>query len=163
MIFCFISAMEKKFMRAAFREAQKNIKKIEGGPFGAVIVKDGKAIAKAHNTIYKHNDPTAHAEVNAIRKACKKLKTQTLEGCEIYSSCEPCPMCFSAIHWARINKVIFSSRIEDAIEAGFNEIRISDEKLKELGHLQIEIIPNLLKEEGKKIFEIWKKEINKQY
>ncbi|MDD8016577.1 MAG: nucleoside deaminase, partial [Acidobacteriota bacterium] len=88
-------------MRLALREARKNLRTLAGGPFGACIVKDGRVVATARNTVLK-NDSTAHAEVNAIRKACRKLDTFDLSGCEIYSTAEPCPMCFSAIHWARI-------------------------------------------------------------
>ena len=95
------------FMRIALKEAEKGMEKGEGGPFGAVIVKDGEIISKAHNEVLKTNDPTAHAEMVAIRRASKKLGRFNLSDCDIYSTCEPCPMCFSAIHWAKIKKLYF--------------------------------------------------------
>ena len=109
--------METDFMREAIELARENIKK-GGGPFAAIIVKDGKEIARTGNTVTLSNDPTAHAEVNAIREACRKLGTFNLSGCEIYSSCEPCPMCLSAIYWAGISKIYMSASRFDAAEAG---------------------------------------------
>ena len=109
------------FVYEARKEAIKGVKKGQGGPFGAVIVKNNKIIAKAHNTVVSGNDPTAHAEMNAIRKAAKKLKTCNLSDCELYSSCEPCPMCFSAIYWARIKKVYYVATRNDAAKAGFDD------------------------------------------
>ena len=117
------------FMQIAINEAKKGLKNKEGGPFGAVIVKDGKLISKAHNTVLKDNDPTAHAEVNAIRKASKKLANFDLSNCELYSTCEPCPMCYSAIHWGRIKKVYYGAEAKDAAKVGF-----IDRQLKEILH-----------------------------
>lgn len=108
-------------MLAAIRLAKTGMKKNAGGPFGCVIVKDGKIIARAHNAVTSLNDPTAHAEVVAIRKACKKLQRFELTGCELYASCEPCPMCFGAIYWARPQKVFFASTRVDAAVAGFDD------------------------------------------
>src|SRR5690349_9812198 len=116
----------KKFMRAAIRLAERGMKK-NAGPFGCVIVKDGKIIARANNSVIHQNDPTAHAEVVAIRKACKKLKTFQLDGCEIYASCEPCPMCLGAIYWARPSHVFFSATKFDAANAGFDDAFIYHE------------------------------------
>jgi len=110
----------KEFMLEAIRVANENIQN-QGGPFGAVIVKDGKIIAASGNTVTTDNDPTAHAEVNTIRKACKKLGTFNLEGCEIYSSCEPCPMCLSAIYWAHIDKLYYATTKDDAASIGFDD------------------------------------------
>ncbi|MDP2906887.1 MAG: nucleoside deaminase [Nanoarchaeota archaeon] len=110
-----------KFMKKAVKEALKGVNSNEGGPFGAVIVKDGKVIAKGHNMVLKTNDPTAHAEIIAIRKASKKLKRFDLSDCEIYSSCEPCPMCLSAIYWAKIKKVYYGCTKEDAASIGFDD------------------------------------------
>lgn len=107
-------------MLEAIRVANENIQN-QGGPFGAVIVKDGKIIAASGNTVTTDNDPTAHAEVNTIRKACKKLGTFNLEGCEIYSSCEPCPMCLSAIYWAHIDKLYYATTKDDAASIGFDD------------------------------------------
>jgi len=98
-----------------------------GGPFGAVIVKEGKIIAKASNKVTENHDPTAHAEVNAIRIASKELETFNLEGCEIYTSCEPCPMCFGAIYWARLDKLYFANTKADAKNIGFDDSFIYEE------------------------------------
>ena len=110
-----------RYLRMAFNEAKKNIDLQEGGPFGAVIVRDGKVIARAHNQVLAKNDPTLHAEVNAIRKACKKLNTYDLSDCVLYTSCEPCPMCLSAIMWAKIKTVYYASTQEVASSIGFDD------------------------------------------
>ncbi len=107
-------------MREAIKLSVENIDK-GGGPFGAVIVKDGEIVAKSANSVTKDNDPTAHAEVNAIRLATKKLATYDLSGCEIYSSCEPCPMCLGAIYWARLDKLYFGNDKTDAKNIGFDD------------------------------------------
>jgi len=112
-------------MQAALEEAQKGIEKGEGGPFGAVIVKDGKIIARGHNEVVGSNDPTAHAEMVAIRKASTLLKSFKLEGCELYATGEPCPMCFSAIQWAHINKVYYCNTKTDAAKIGFDDTFIT--------------------------------------
>ena len=112
---------EKKFMDEAIRLAKENVKNGSGGPFGAVVVKDGEIVAACGNSVTPSNDPTAHAEVNAIREACHKLGTYQLEGCEVYASCEPCPMCLGAIYWARPSKVYYASTKEDAAGAGFDD------------------------------------------
>lgn len=112
------------FMKIAIREARTGMKKHHGGPFGAVIVKDGKIIAKAHNMVLSTNDPTAHAEIVAIRKATKKLGTFKLNDCEIYSTAQPCPMCLSAIVWARIKALYFGANAEDATKIGFDDSNI---------------------------------------
>jgi guanine deaminase len=111
----------KKFMRAAVKEAFIGVKKGHGGPFGAVITRKNKIIAKSHNMVTSLNDPTAHAEVIAIRRASKKLGRFNLSDCEIYSTCEPCPMCLSAIHWARIGKLYYGCTREDAERIGFDD------------------------------------------
>ena len=108
-----------KFMKLALEEAKRGVSQGDGGPFGAVIVHDGEVIASAHNMVLKNDDPTAHAEVQAIRKACKILKTPLISDCEIYSTCEPCPMCLSAIMWARIPTVYYGCTKEDAGKIGF--------------------------------------------
>lgn len=113
-------------MKIAVEEALKGLRKNHGGPFGAVIVKDGKIIAKAHNEVIRKNDPTNHAEIMAIRKASSKLKRFDLSDCEIYSSCEPCPMCFSAIHWAKIKKLYYGCSKKDAAKIGFDDKFIYD-------------------------------------
>ncbi|MDD4955547.1 MAG: nucleoside deaminase, partial [Candidatus Omnitrophica bacterium] len=126
----------KKYMQSAICEARKNIKNLCGGPFGAAIVKGNKIIAVARNTVLK-NDASCHAEINAIRLASKKLKTYNLFGCRIYSTTEPCPMCFSAIHWARIDTIIYGNNIRDAKRIGFNELFISNVSMKKIGKAKI--------------------------
>ncbi len=113
--------MMNRFMQKAIKEAFGGIEKNHGGPFGAVITQNGKIIAKAHNTVLRSNDPTAHAEVNAIRKASKKLSTFDLSGCEIYTTCMPCPMCLGAIKWANIKTVFYGASSKDADAIGFRD------------------------------------------
>jgi guanine deaminase len=120
------------FMEMAVACSQQNLKTGNGGPFGAVIVKNGKVISNEPNSVTASNDPTAHAEVNAIRAACKKLKTPDLEGCIMYTSCEPCPMCTSAIYWAKINVVYYGNTKTDAEWAGFGDTFIMKELEKPL-------------------------------
>lgn len=110
-----------EFMKKAISLAVENVKHQSGGPFGAVIVKDGKIIASSGNTVVPDNDPTAHAEVNAIRRACKALGTFQLTGCDIYTSCEPCPMCLGAIYWARLERVYYACTKDDAADGGFDD------------------------------------------
>jgi guanine deaminase len=143
-----------RFMRRAIREARMNLARPDGGPFGACIVKDGKVLAVARNTVLE-NDATCHAEINAIRRASKKLGTFDLSGCEIYSTTEPCPMCFGAIHWARIGAVHYGTGIRDAAGAGFRELRISNEKMKTLGRSRIRLVPGFLREECLDLFKAW--------
>lgn len=110
-----------KFMRMAIKEAKKGIESHHGGPFGAVIVKDGKVVGKGHNQVLKNNDPTCHGEIMAIHKACKNLKTYDLSGCELYTTGEPCPMCYAAILWANIDKVYYGCTIQDNENIGFRD------------------------------------------
>lgn len=111
---------DKKFMLEAICLSVKNIAR-GGGPFAAVVVKDGQVVSAEGNSVTLDNDPTAHAEVNAIRSACKRLNTFDLTGCEIYASCEPCPMCLSAIYWAHIDKIYYAATREDAASVGFDD------------------------------------------
>lgn len=119
-------AYKNEFLERAIKLAAENIER-GGGPFGAVIVKDGKIIAEGTNRVTENNDPTAHAEVQAIREACQKLETFNLAGCEIYASCEPCPMCFSSIYWAHLDKVYFAANKNDAAKIGFDDAFIYEE------------------------------------
>lgn len=112
---------QQDFMKLAIEKANENVKSGKGSPFGSVIVKNGKVIAATGNTVAETFDPTAHAEIAAIRMACQELKTVSLEGCEIYASCEPCPMCLSAIYWAKIDKLYYAATKEDASNAGFDD------------------------------------------
>lgn len=152
--------MNKEFMQVAIDTAIDNIKINNGGPFGAVIVKDGKLIAKSPNTVTTSNDPTAHAEINAIRLACKELNIFDLSGCEIYSSCEPCPMCLSAIYWARISKVYYAADRFDAMDAGFDDSFIYNEIFLSDGERSI-YMENIMKKEGESPFDLWKEAENK--
>ncbi|MDX1642138.1 MAG: nucleoside deaminase [Balneolaceae bacterium] len=113
--------MEKKFMDRAIELAHSGMKHNEGGPFGCVIVKNGTIIAEGNNRVTANNDPTAHAEINAIRNACKTLNDFQLKDCDIYTSCEPCPMCLGAIYWARPKSVYYAATREDAAKAGFDD------------------------------------------
>lgn len=115
-----------KFMELAIKEARKGIRKNDGGPFGAVVVRRGKVVGKGHNQVIRKSDPTAHAEIVAIRQACKKLGRWNLKDCELYSTCEPCPMCFAAIEWANIRKVTYGCTSRDAAKIGFEDKDIYD-------------------------------------
>lgn len=143
----------KKFMRKAIALSIENIKN-GGGPFGAVIVKDGKIISTGVNRVTTNNDPTAHAEVTAIRKASKKLGTYDLAGCQIYTSCEPCPMCLGAVYWAHLDKMYFGNTKTDAKNIGFDDSFIYDEIELRPGERRIKTI-QLLPEEAIKAFEKW--------
>lgn len=148
--------IEGRFMELAIKAAREGV--AEGQtPFGACIVKDDKVISCSGNSVWKDTDITAHAEVNAIRKACKELGTINLTGCVIYSTCEPCPMCFAACSWARISRIVFGTRIEDAAGFGFSEMRISNEQMRDLSHADIEIIGDFMRDECLGIFEEWSK------
>jgi len=146
---------DSRFMKKAISAARKNLVRPDGGPFGACIVKDGKILAAARNTVLA-NDATCHAEVNAIRKASKKLGTFDLSGCAIYSTTEPCPMCFGAIHWARIGVVHYGTGIRDAARAGFYELRISNKRMKALGKSRIRLVPGFMRRECLALFEAWR-------
>jgi tRNA(Arg) A34 adenosine deaminase TadA len=148
-----------KFMKEAVQLASENIQK-GGGPFAAVIVKDEKIISRSGNSVTLTNDPTAHAEVNAIREACRVLNTFHLEGCSIYASCEPCPMCLSAIYWARIDRVFFAATHEDAADAGFDDSLIYNEIPKPFAERKIQFT-HLSSCETLHPFILWKQESNK--
>ena len=152
--------MEKKFMDRAIELAESGMEKNHGGPFGCVIVKNGQIIAEGDNRVPSDNDPTAHAEMIAIRKACNVLDDFQLTDCEIYTSCEPCPMCMGAIYWARPKRVYYAATREDAAQAGFDddfiyrELDIENEK---------RTIPMIAAKQKKavKLFEKWKKKEDK--
>lgn len=146
--------MDKKdFMRRAIALSEESVR-TGGGPFGAVIVKDGVIVSEASNSVTLDHDPTAHAEVNAIRKATQKLGTFDLEGCEIYTSCEPCPMCLGAIYWAHLDRIYYANNRKDAARIGFDDDFIYKEiALKpQERHKQMEV---LLSEEAKEAFRMW--------
>jgi len=149
---------DESLMAKAIRSARAGVRKKEGGPFGACIVdKKGNVVAVAHNTVWKSCDATAHAEVNAIRKACKKLNTINLSGCTIYSTAEPCPMCFAAIHWARIGRIVYGANIDDAAMYGFHELRLCNAKIKDMCNLPVKITYDFMRAECVALFEEWKK------
>ncbi|MGV8176932.1 MAG: nucleoside deaminase [Candidatus Bilamarchaeaceae archaeon] len=155
--------MERKFMLAAIKAAEKGVRRKDGGPFGACVVKGGKIISWAHNHVIRQNDPTAHAEIRAIRKACRKLGTWNLKGCEVYSTTEPCPMCFSAVHWARIRKIYFGARISDAKRYGLNELPITNHMLNRLGRAGITVKGDVMREECVRLFKEWRRGKGKKY
>jgi len=145
---------EEKFMRRAIAVAQRGIRRGQT-PFGACVVKDGRVISSEHNRVWRDGDITAHAEMVAIRRACQKLNTIDLSGCVIYSTCEPCPMCFSACHWARIEQIIFGAGIKDAKQAGFNELFVSNVIMKKQGKSPVKIVRGFLAAEAKELFKQW--------
>jgi tRNA(Arg) A34 adenosine deaminase TadA len=148
----------EEFMKEAILLAIKGLQNNEGGPFGCVVVKDGKIIGRGNNQVTSTNDPTAHAEVVAIRDACKNLGTFQLDNCVLYTSCEPCPMCLGAIYWARPSQIYYACTREDAANIQFDDDFIYQEISKPLSERAIQIMP-LCREEGLKAFEAWK---NKQ-
>ncbi len=147
---------DKEFLQLAIDLAIKNLKSGNGGPFGAVIVKDGELLATGVNSVTTSNDPTMHAEVAAIRNACSKLNNFQLDGCTIYSSCEPCPMCLGAIYWARPERLVFAASKDDAAEVGFDDSFIYKEIVLDYSLRSI-TTQQMLNEEGKQPFDEWKK------
>ena len=148
--------MEKNrvYMREAISLADQNVHNGDGGPFGAVVVKDGKIIGKGGNKVTVHNDPTAHAEIVAIREASKNLGTFDLSGCEIYASCEPCPMCLGAIYWAHIDKLYYAATKDDAAKASFDDSFIYTEFSKPKDQRQLQSV-QMMREDAVKVFEEW--------
>lgn len=147
-------------MLEAIKMAEKNIISGNGGPFGAVVVKDGKIISASGNRVTSTNDPTAHAEVVAIREACTELGTFDLTGCEIYASCEPCPMCLGAIMWARIDKLYYAANRLDASRAGFDDELFYTEMA--LPYEKRKLKPaQLMQDEANKVFDRWIEDENK--
>ena len=154
---------DEKYMQMAIDKAREGIDNGQT-PFGACIIRNDVVIACDHNIVWSSTDITAHGEIHAIRNACRNVKSIDLSGCTIYSTCEPCPMCFCAIHWARIDKLIYGARIEDAKRFGFNELTVSNHLLKELGLSDVTIIGDFMREENVKLFEYWNdKEGKKTY
>jgi guanine deaminase len=143
------------FMQRAIEVAIENVRQGRGGPFGCVVVKDGRIIAEGTNRVTSSNDPTAHAEVVAIREACKALGSFQLDSCEIYTSCLPCPMCLGAIYWARPTRVFYAATDRDAAAAGFDDSFIYQELARPLPGRSIPMI-QLLREDSLKAFEVWK-------
>ena len=147
-------AANPEFMRQAILLATENVTSGRGGPFGAVIVRDGKVIAAAANQVTATHDPTAHAEITAIRAACAALGTFSLEGCELYTSCEPCPMCLAAIYWARCKTIYYGCNAKDAAKAGFDDAFLYEEMKKPLAERSLPIV-NLCADEAWAAFAAW--------
>ena len=125
-------------------------------PFGSVVVRDGRVVASAHNTVWRDTDPTAHAEVNCLRASAKALETIDLAGCTLYSTCEPCPMCLAAIHWAKVDRVVYGASIADAADAGFSEMPVDARALAEMGRSPLIVEGGMLREECVALFREWK-------
>src|SRR6058998_3025710 len=142
------------FMRLAIQVAWQGVEKGEM-PFGACIARKGQVISVAHNSSKANMDTTAHAEIQAIRDASRRLKTLELSGCAIYSTCEPCPMCFTACVWAKVGRIVYACRIEDAEKAGIRQIPISSSRMKQLGESGVQLVGDVLREESLKLFEAW--------
>ena len=151
---------QKKFMRKAIRLSMENVQSDNGGPFGTIIVKNGKIIATGVNEVTKSNDPTAHAEMIAIRNACEKLNSFQLDGCDIYCSCEPCPMCLGAIYWARPKSIYFANSKKDAAEINFDDNVIYQE-IKLPIHERKLTTTQLLRNEAQSVFLQWQESQNK--
>jgi len=150
---------KKKFMAKAI-ELSINSANTIGGPFGSVVVKDNKIVAEGSNKVTSSKDPTAHGEIVAIREACKKLNTFDLSGCEIYTSCEPCPMCLSAIYWSRLDRIYYANTREDAKNIDFDDSFIYSEIPKKIDDRKIKMT-QILRDEALKAFEIWDKKVDK--
>jgi guanine deaminase len=142
-------------MREAIQLSRQKMRQNEGGPFGAVIVRNGKIVGRGWNHVTSANDPTAHAEVSAIRDACRKLKTFRLDGCEIYVNCEPCPMCLAAIYWARLDKVFYANTRQDAARIQFDDDLIYREISLPIPRRKIPM-KQLLHAEALRVFAEWK-------
>jgi guanine deaminase len=152
--------MSNPFMARAIELAIENVRPGKGGPFGAVIVKDGKIIAEGTNSVTSTNDPTAHAEVMAIRGACAKLGAFQLDGCELYTSCEPCPMCLGAIYWARPDRMYYAGTAADASRVGFDDSFIYKEIPLPPAERKIQMI-HIMREEAQAAFRVWETQPNK--
>ncbi len=148
-----------KWMKIAYDEATNGMLANDGGPFGAVIIKDGEIIAQAHNQVLKTNDPTAHAEMNVIRIASKKLNSFDLDGCTLYTTCMPCPMCLGAIFWARIKTVYYGATEEDAQRGGFDD-KLFYEMLD--GKKDSLILKQIDAEKNAKLFDMWLEKIDRK-
>ena len=151
--------MKNEFMKRAIELSIESVN-TGGGPFGSVIVKDEKIIAEGFNKVTSTNDPTAHGEIVAIRKACKSLNNFNLSGCELYSTCEPCPMCLSAIYWAHIDKVYYANTRDDAKKIDFDDSLIYEQLTKSIKERKIRMT-QLMRNEALKAFELWDKKTDK--
>ena len=146
--------MDSPFMARAIQLSMENVQSGSGGPFGAVVVKNGEVIAEGANQVTSTNDPTAHAEMLAIRAACRKLGAFSLEGCEIYTSCEPCPMCLGAIYWARLSRIFFANLATDASRIGFDDSAIYRELSQSHSQRTIPMV-QMMREQALEAFRAW--------
>ena len=151
--------MNNKFMQRAIELSIKSVNS-GTGPFGAIIVKDNKIISEGFNIVTSSNDPTSHAEISAIRNACKNLVHFSLKGCELYTTCEPCPMCLSAIYWARLDKIYYANTRSDAQKIDFDDSLIYEELTKNIKERKIPMY-QMMRHEALKAFELWDKKIDK--
>ena len=151
--------MKNEFMKRAIELSIESVNK-GGGPFGCVIIKDEKIVSEGSNKVTSTNDPTAHGEIVAIREACKKINNFSLIGCELYSSCEPCPMCLSAIYWARIDKIYYANTRKDAQKIDFDDSLIYSEFQKNIDKRKIPMV-QMMRNEALKAFELWDKKTDK--
>ena len=151
--------MKNEFMKRAIELSIKSVNN-GGGPFGCVVVKDEKIVSEGSNKVTSTNDPTAHGEIVAIREACKSINNFSLNGYELYSTCEPCPMCLSAIYWARIDKIYYANTRKDAQKIGFDDSLIYSEFQKNIDKRKIPMI-QMLRDEALKAFDLWDKKIDK--
>lgn len=147
---------DQDFMQLAIQAARQGVEKGEM-PFGACIARNGQVILVAHNSARANMDTTAHAEVQAIREASRHLKSLELRECAIYATCEPCPMCFTACVWAKVGRIVYACRIEDAEKAGIRQVLISSARMNQLGHSGVELVGDVLREESLKLFEAWRR------
>jgi guanine deaminase len=146
--------MDQGFLREAIRLSCEMMEAGEGGPFGAVVVRNGEIVGRGWNRVTSTNDPTAHAEIVAIRDACQRLGTFSLAGCEIYSSCEPCPMCFAAICWARLDRIYYAATSKDATAAGFDDAPFYEQLTLPPGERSIQMVQDL-RQEACEAFAAW--------
>ncbi len=146
---------DEEFMHEAIALSRAGMERGDGGPFGCVIVKEGKVVGRGNNRVTSTNDPTAHAEVVAIRDACAKLNNFQLDGCTVYTSCEPCPMCLGALYWARPARIVYAATREDAADAGFDDSFIYEELPLPPGERRY-AMENVFREEAQTVFEAWK-------
>ena len=153
---------DAEFMMLAIEQARLGIA-LGQSPFGSVVVRDQKVIAATHNTVWRDSDPSAHAEVNTLRLACRSLSTIDLTGSTLYSTCEPCPMCLSAIHWARVTRLVFGASIADAERVGFREMPIPAVEMVRLGKSPLQVEGGLLENECRELFEEWRIKSGRSY
>ncbi|MFQ6615237.1 MAG: nucleoside deaminase [Fidelibacterota bacterium] len=153
---------DERFMLLAIEKAREGLQKGQS-PFGVCLARSGRVVVTAHNRVWETSDITAHAEILAIREACARLNTVDLSGCTLYSTTEPCPMCFGAIHWARIDRIVYGATISDGKKAGFNELSLSNEQMKRLGGSAVEVERGVLRQECQALFKEWSRLGNPPY